>query len=117
MRKFNAIRNAVNFGKGKKMNNLFESVPVNNDVETIKDIEVGDMVEFTYNGSGRVGEVTYKCGFRPAATHIPSDNWSYNQGYITVDTKHDGFRTFRFNKMSDVVIVAVSGLFSKGEEK
>ena len=110
MRKFNAIRNAVNFGKGKKME-------TNNDIETIKDIEVGDMVEFTYNGSGRVGEVTYKCGFRPAATHIPSDNWSYNQGYITVDTKHDGFKNFKFNKMSDVLIVAVASSHLAGEKK
>jgi len=87
------------------MNNLFESIPVNNDIETIKAIDVGDKVEFTYNESGRVGIVTYKCGFRPAATHTPSNNWSYKQGYITVETKHNGFKNFRFNKMSDVLII------------
>ena len=111
MRKYNAIRNAVNFGKGKK------KMETTNDIETIKDIEVGDMVEFTYNGSGRVGEVVYKFGFRPNATYIPSHNFSMEKGYITLDTKHDGFKNFKFNKMSDVLIVAVASSYSAKEKK
>jgi hypothetical protein len=58
-------------------------------------VKVGQMVSFNYHGTRRIGEVVEAFGYyRRNRDGVPF-------GWITVDTKHDGFRRFSCRKMQN----------------
>ena len=62
-------------------------------------VKVGHMVSFMYHGTRRIGEVVEAFGYH----RRKRDNMPF--GYITVDTKHDGFRRFSCRKIQNFEIV------------
>ena len=92
MRKFNAIKNAVNFGKGK---NMKESNRHLSHAIDIKAVDNDQRVSFTYNGKIRTGVV---------AENIPNAR----RGWLTIrldnrdaDDQGTGWKSFSWRHVTN----------------
>tara|TARA_B100000427_G_C15169469_1_gene446612 strand:+ start:262 stop:498 length:237 start_codon:yes stop_codon:yes gene_type:complete len=55
----------------------------------------GKSISFVYHGTRRIGEIVEAIVLLNGRRYEPF-------GYITIDTKHDGFRRFSVRKMSEI---------------